>query len=516
MDHRNGGDHHLAPPRPPKCISRVYRPRAPEPENAVSLFNDNLVPASHQPTIKMNYSSVNPINVSLNSLTPTSSNHRVTRTIPPATAPLTPLQNIRNTNLNSNSNVSSALSNFSTRRAEMPQQRILASSPVPSVIRSLTPSSIVAPTASNFISNAISTVARGSPSPVNCVTLQIPRPENERFPNEYVDTPFANNSKLITPSSRSLLATTAVPTNRILLNGLTTNISTIDGILMLNHNNINDNDNNNININDNINNNNSNNNNNINNCNKLVLPIRISADQRPNLLPITKQPSCRNTLIKKDTNLHQQFSRNENGTLSSQNTINSGFSMSTSDRLNTIRCPQCNRCRCEECKRPRQLPSKWFCDNNCFCSAETVIDYASCLCCVKALFYHCSKDYELDCENESIRCAEDPCSCVPYKRSSRWGCLSFLSVLLPCLCCYWPMRGCVTLCASCYARYSRHGCRCNTNVSIGSTNSSFNCRQNIISLTPPTGQAQPQTNLRQNQSNNDLTPEKRLLDSPDF
>lgn len=42
-----------------------------------------------------------------------------------------------------------------------------------------------------------------------------------------------------------------------------------------------------------------------------------------------------------------------------------------SETLNSITCPQCKRCRCEECQRPRQLPSRWVCDNTCLCSAET-------------------------------------------------------------------------------------------------------------------------------------------------
>lgn len=498
----------MAPPRPPKSMPRVHRPRAPEPDTVDSPSIHTIsthpppIPSHQQPISRMNsnLNNINNISSSINSSLSsiTTSCYRSIPPIPPATAPLTPLQNNRITNHNNNINStsstpSSSISTFSRRRTEMPPQRIQAPSPVPLATRSLTqsPIVIVAP-APNFISNAISTVVGRSPSPVNnSVTLQIPRPENERLPNEYVDTPFINhnNNKLTTPGSRHSLATSTVP-NRNQLNSQTTNISTIDGISVLN--------------------NNSNN-------NKVILPNRTTAAQRPNLLPITKQPSFRSTLSEKDAALHQQFSHcPEDSILSSQNAENNNGLVisSASDQLNSITCPQCNRCRCEECQRPRQLPSKWICDDYCFCSAETIIDYASCLCCVKALFYHCSKDHELDCESETIRCAEDPCSCVPYKRTSRWGCLSVLSILLPCLCCYWPMRGCVSLCAKCYAKHSRHGCRCNNNTSSSNTNNSFNSRQNIINLASPTGQDQPPTHHHhQRANNNDLTPEKRLLDS---
>jgi len=58
----------------------------------------------------------------------------------------------------------------------------------------------------------------------------------------------------------------------------------------------------------------------------------------------------------------------------------------------SIICPQCERCRCLACRTPRPLPSRWICSDKCLCSADACVDYVSCLCCVKALFYHCSCD----------------------------------------------------------------------------------------------------------------------------
>ncbi|KAK7865415.1 hypothetical protein R5R35_012782 [Gryllus longicercus] len=121
----------------------------------------------------------------------------------------------------------------------------------------------------------------------------------------------------------------------------------------------------------------------------------------------------------------------------------------------SIICSECGRCRCQSCRRPRPLPQCWLCNNMCLVSAESVVDYASCLCCVKGLYYHCVVDNEADAS-----LADDPCSCGPPRKLSRWGCLGLLSLVLPCLWCYWPARGCVRVAEKAYARYASQGCRC--------------------------------------------------------
>ncbi|XP_017475857.1 PREDICTED: protein sprouty [Rhagoletis zephyria] len=129
--------------------------------------------------------------------------------------------------------------------------------------------------------------------------------------------------------------------------------------------------------------------------------------------------------------------------------------------LNQIICPRCGHCRCEQCQSPPHLPQTWLCNKTCLCSAESVIDYVSCLCCAKALFYHCARDNDMDCDDGSgTPCVDNPCSCGPYKRTQRWGWLGALSLVLPCLWLYWPMRGCVSFCEKCYGRIVGRGCRC--------------------------------------------------------
>ncbi|NWI01105.1 SPY3 protein, partial [Tichodroma muraria] len=84
---------------------------------------------------------------------------------------------------------------------------------------------------------------------------------------------------------------------------------------------------------------------------------------------------------------------------------------------------------------------------------EALLDYGTCLCCVKGLFYHCSTDDE-------DTCADDPCSCGPGSCCARWAAMSVLSLLLPCLCCYFPTLGCLKLCQRGYDGLKRPGCRC--------------------------------------------------------
>ncbi|XP_022903932.1 protein sprouty [Onthophagus taurus] len=140
----------------------------------------------------------------------------------------------------------------------------------------------------------------------------------------------------------------------------------------------------------------------------------------------------------------------------------------------SIMCDECGRCRCFDCQQPPRLPICWLCNNHCLCSADAAVDYASCLCCVKGVYYHCS---DSDSGGDST-CADDPCGCGPERRAARWGCLAVLSVVLPCLWLYWPLQGCKSAVENCYSRYTKQGCRCR----------------------PPLN-----------------TPEKRLLDSsPDF
>lgn len=118
-----------------------------------------------------------------------------------------------------------------------------------------------------------------------------------------------------------------------------------------------------------------------------------------------------------------------------------------------FKCEDCGRCCCPECSRPRVFPSCWICGSRCMCSAQSVVEYGTCVCCIKGLFYHCSNDDE-------DTCADKPFSCTQPHFCIRWTTVSFVSLLFPCLLCYLPAKGCVAMCQSCYDRATRPGCRC--------------------------------------------------------
>uniref|UniRef100_A0A8C7W3Q5 Sprouty RTK signaling antagonist 3 n=1 Tax=Oncorhynchus mykiss TaxID=8022 RepID=A0A8C7W3Q5_ONCMY len=127
--------------------------------------------------------------------------------------------------------------------------------------------------------------------------------------------------------------------------------------------------------------------------------------------------------------------------------------------LHLFICERCGRCKCQECCAPRSLPSYWVCRQRCLCSAQSAVEYGTCLCCVKGLFYHCSA------QDDEDNCADRPCACTPAHACARWGTIGLLALCLPCLCCYPPARLCLALCQQAHDRATRPGCRCsNTNT----------------------------------------------------
>ncbi|XP_077975903.1 uncharacterized protein LOC144431945 [Styela clava] len=120
-------------------------------------------------------------------------------------------------------------------------------------------------------------------------------------------------------------------------------------------------------------------------------------------------------------------------------------------------CPQCGNCnkqsKRETRARCRSSAHCWTCNQRCLCNVDTCVETATCVCCVKGLFYHC-----LSHEDEDSY-ADEPCSCQSDKRCLRWTLMGMLSLCLPCLCCYPIARGCVKICRTC-SGCVKSGCQC--------------------------------------------------------
>lgn len=121
----------------------------------------------------------------------------------------------------------------------------------------------------------------------------------------------------------------------------------------------------------------------------------------------------------------------------------------------SILCSRCGRCRCEACAGPRPPAGAWACGGKCRVSAAAAVDYLSCLCCVSGVLYHCAKD-----PGDGSGPADRPCACSGGDVCPRWACLALAALPLPCLVCYWPLRGAKALFEKTYDRFTTQGCRC--------------------------------------------------------
>lgn len=124
-------------------------------------------------------------------------------------------------------------------------------------------------------------------------------------------------------------------------------------------------------------------------------------------------------------------------------------------------CPRCGKCRHSDRLDPDPRPDEsyashcWLCNRRCLClcNVDSCVEKASCLCCVRGLFYHCS-NYE---DNDML--ADKPCSCQSDKCCMRWTLLGALSICFPCLLFYPVARGCAKLCRTCSSE-SEQDCQC--------------------------------------------------------
>ena len=114
---------------------------------------------------------------------------------------------------------------------------------------------------------------------------------------------------------------------------------------------------------------------------------------------------------------------------------------------------------CAHCQKPfsqasnrrgacQHAPQDW---------ARSTVETVTCLSCAKCLLYHCMSDSEGDYG------AGHPCDCSSGSGGGgagtwgrRWLGLTLLSILVPCLCCYFPLMACYKGGAACSLCGGRH------------------------------------------------------------
>merc|ERR1719273_1934263 len=166
------------------------------------------------------------------------------------------------------------------------------------------------------------------------------------------------------------------------------------------------------------------------------------------------------------SNLQLQKQKQLNGTSLD---ISQNFSTETNsivaDQISeqsSIFCQDCGKCKCEACCRPRKLPQKWLCGGTCLCSKTTVVDTISCMCCVKGLFYHCTKD-DPETEMTIDSTFSNPCSCQGNNSTARWVTMATLWPFIPCLLTYPLLGACAKMTEVIYAKCTASGCQCQNN-----------------------------------------------------
>lgn len=101
------------------------------------------------------------------------------------------------------------------------------------------------------------------------------------------------------------------------------------------------------------------------------------------------------------------------------------------------RCLYCDELFDPASNRPGACPDAPDCAGDC-------VEHASCLCCARAVVYHCLEPAD-DAGSPSPGDG-DPCACdgglSGARRCRRWTSLGLLAVVVPCLCLYWPLASC--------------------------------------------------------------------------
>lgn len=83
-------------------------------------------------------------------------------------------------------------------------------------------------------------------------------------------------------------------------------------------------------------------------------------------------------------------------------------------------------------------------------NVEKCIEIVTCVWCAKGLIYHCMSDADGEYGHPCICDSSDESNC------RKWTVLSVLSLFVPCLWCYWPLKACHMCGVSCGCCGGRH------------------------------------------------------------
>lgn len=173
---------------------------------------------------------------------------------------------------------------------------------------------------------------------------------------------------------------------------------------------------------------------------------------------VSQQPLSKSSPLKKDGLVSLDRNGGVNNRNAGEDTLQSDTRSMGTNHGGGIMCERCNKCQCASCTDPKPLPSHWCCGNKCEVSAEKTLNFCTCFCCVKCFFYHSGSE-------EDNECYENPCGCCSTPHCCRrWSVISLMAMCLPCLWTYWPARGCLAACTSCYNRCRRKGCQCHSKL----------------------------------------------------
>lgn len=109
------------------------------------------------------------------------------------------------------------------------------------------------------------------------------------------------------------------------------------------------------------------------------------------------------------------------------------------------------RAQCKYCKEmfTRDENPKGGCEDAPDCG-KNCVEAIACLCCARSVLFHCMADEEHNYDH--------PCFCdnADEKNCKKWTVLTILSLLVPCLWCYWPLMACHKCGVACSCCGGRH------------------------------------------------------------